>query len=545
MKLRFGILITPIFLAYALVIFRLYDLQVLQGNQLLARAGSDYLALKFLRANRGAVYFTDKDGNLLPAATNKNFPLVYAVPAVIDDSQEAANALATMVQKPVKDLQDSFANKKDLYEPLLHRADAELAKKISSLEIKGVYVDDEPGRFYPLGELASQLLGFVSPKSEGVGDVGSYGLEAFYENILKGRHGEIVGGKVSRPAPGKDLILTIDANIQIEAGRILNKLVKERGAKGGTIIVMDPKTGKILALENNPSFDPNDYGKFPLTNFLNPAIQQIYEPGSVFKVLTMAAGIDTKKITPDTTYYDTGSITLNGWTIENYDLKTNGPYGKATMTNVIEHSINTGAVFAQRKMGREIFADYLKRFGFSEKTGVDLPSEIKGDLRRLSPKERDVVFATASYGQGIAATPLEVINAIAAIANGGVLMRPYLNSELKPQEIRRVINSDTAKQITSMMISAVDKAKVAQIKGYSVAGKTGTAFVPDFKRGGYTENVINSYVGFAPTNNPRFIVLIKLNEPEGAPVAALTVVPAFRDLAQFILNYYNVEPDRL
>lgn len=259
----------------------------------------------------------------------------------------------------------------------------------------------------------------------------------------------------------------------------------------------------------------------------------------------MAAGIDAGKITPETTYNDRGSVTLDGWTIKNYDLDKYGPYGKVTMTRVLERSINTGAVFAQREIGRELFTDYLHKFGFGEKTGIDLPAELGGDLRQLNPNARDIAFATASYGQGVAVTPLGLINAVSAIANGGVLMRPYLNAVLEPLVIRRVISEKAAREAAAMMVSAVDKAEVAVIKGYTLAGKTGTAFVPDFTHGGYTEKVINTYVGFGPTENPRFTALIKLNDPEGAPLAGLTVVPAFRDLAQFILNYYGVEPDRL
>lgn len=543
--LRFLFLIGASIFAYGTLLFNLYDLQVVKGDNYLVRAGSDVVALRYLRANRGAIYFTDKEGNFLPAVLNKNFPLVYAVPSAIEDASEAANVLAPILGRDVEELERIFSKKDDLYEPLLRKADRELAGKISSLAIKGIYADAEPGRFYPLGPLASQILGFVGPNSGDAGDAGKYGLELFYEELLRGKHGEISDGRIIRPTPGNDLVLTIDPNIQIEAEKILENLVEKYDADGGNVIVMEPKTGKILAMGSRPNFDPNNYGKSPLSSFLNPTIQQIYEPGSVFKVMTMATGIDSGKITPDTVYYDTGRLTLNGRTIENADLKKHGPYGRATMTNVIEHSINTGAVFAQKQIGRELFTEYVNRFGFGEMAGVDLPGELAGDTRRLSPKERDIAFATASYGQGIAVTPLEMINAFAAIANGGVLMRPYLNAELEPEVIRRVIAPDAAWQVTEMIISAVDKAGVASIKGYKVAGKTGTAFIPDFKHGGYTENVINTYVGFAPASRPRFVALIKLNNPAGAPYAALTVVPAFRDLAQFILNYYGVEPDRL
>ncbi|MEK9180055.1 MAG: penicillin-binding protein 2 [Patescibacteria group bacterium] len=555
MVFRLAFIALFIIAGYTRVLFQLYDLQLVEGNQFLVRAGSEYLALRFLRANRGAIYFTDKDGNLLPAVLNKEFPLVYAVPSAIDDAEETANLLAPILERPVAELIAAFSNKEDKYEPLVRKAEPELADEISALRIKGIYVEGEPGRFYPLDSHAAHALGFVSPKSDDIGDIGQYGLESFYEELLRGYHGEIIDGEIVRPTAGKDLVLTIDPNIEIEAEKILGNLVHDWKASGGSIIVMDPNTGKILAMASAPNFDPNNYSKFPVGNFLNPVTQEIYEPGSVFKVITMAIGIDTGKITPDTTYYDSGSVTLNGWTIKNYDLDKHGPYGRVTMTNVIEHSINTGAVFAEREIGRDLFTEYLHNFGFSAKTGIDLPSELPGDLGRLNPKERDVVFATASYGQGVAVTPIGLINAMAAIANGGVLVKPYLNAAIEPEIVQRIVSVGTAQKTSQMMVSAVDNAGVAKIKGYAIAGKTGTAFVPDFQYGGYTEKVINTYVGFGPACtevaagkpvcDPKFITLIKLDEPEGAPVAALTVVPAFRDLAQFILNYYDVPPDRL
>lgn len=545
MVFRFAALILLPLLAYVFLLFNLYELQLVNGGPYRARAGSEVAALRFLKANRGSIYFTDRGSNLLPAVLNKDFPLIYAAPEAVEDPSEAANILAPILDRSVENLEVIFSKDGDVYELLARRADQELVKEIRDLNLQGIYIDAEPGRYYPLGSLASHLLGFVGPSGDSMGDAGRYGLEAFYEEKLAGEHGKVFDSKVVKPSPGEDLVLTIDPNIQIEAERILSNLVKNYSALGGSVIVLDPQTGRVLALGSLPNFDPNSYGAYPISNFLNPVTQQIYEPGSVFKVLTMAAGIDSGSITPETTYYDKGTLTLNGRTISNYDLKKNGPYGRVSMATVLEHSINTGAVFAQRQIGRELFAEYLHNFGLAERTGVDLPGEIRGDLRRLSPKERDIAFATAAYGQGVAVTPIELITAISVIANGGKLMRPYLDSSLEPVVIRRVISADTARQVTEMMVSAVDKARVAKIKGYTIAGKTGTANVPDFKYGGYTDNVINTYIGFGPASDPRFVALVKMNEPKGAPLAGLSVVPAFRDLAQFILNYYGVSPDRL
>ncbi|RJQ28586.1 penicillin-binding protein 2 [Candidatus Parcubacteria bacterium] len=531
--------------AYAFLLFRLYDVQLVKGSDYLAQAESRFVSPDFLKAARGTIYLTDKDGNKLPASTNKHFPLIYAVPKVIEDPTEAAHRIGPIVGQSAEELEKKFLKNGDEYELILRKADSKLARTVSDLGIKGIYVHTVPERFYPHGPLASHLLGFVAPDESDEGEEGRYGVEEFFNDILSGNKGKVENRKIVAPSAGSDVILTVDPNVQIEAARVLANLVKKYKANGGTVIIGDPKTGKILALTSVPDFDPNQYNKAPLSSFINPVTQQIYEPGSVFKVITMAAGIDSGSITPETTYVDTGTLTMNGRTIQNHDFRTHGPYGRVTMTNVIEHSLNTGAVFAERQMGRDIFKSYLEKFGLGEKTGVTLPGELKGDIRRLNPKERDIIFATASYGQGVAVTPIGLITAVGAIANGGKLMSPYLDASLEPVLLREVIREDTARKVTAMMVSAVDKADVARIEGYSLAGKTGTAFVPDFVRGGYTENVINTYVGFGPASDPRFIVLVRLNEPESAPFASLTVVPAFRELAQFMLNYYEIPPDRL
>ena len=536
MAYRFAIIFSILFIAYGVLGFHLYEIQLVKGGYYYAKAQSQSLAAASTNASRGAIYFTDKDGNTLPAAVNQEFPTIYAVPSAIKNVQEAAATFAPVLDMPQSTLLKTFNKPKDSYELLTKKADASVAQKVTDINMPGVYADFEPERFYPLSTVASQILGFVGPNSSNAGESGHYGLEKFYDDLLSG----------SSTDPGDDLTLTIDPNIQIEAEKVLDNLVKANNATGGSVIVEDPETGKILAMGNDPSFDPNDYGSYPLADLTNVAVQSVYEPGSIFKVITMAAGIDAGKITPNTTYTDTGSVTVNGARITNYDLTTHGPYGPGTtMTNVIEHSINTGAVFAESKIGNDIFTNYLKEFGFNQKTGVDLPGEVAGNMNALTPKARQVAFATASYGQGVAVTTLELINAISAIANGGVLMRPYVNAALSPQPIRRVISESTAAQVAKMMVSAVDKAGVASIEGYSLAGKTGSAFIPDLVHGGYTDKLIDSYVGFGPTSNPRFVALIRLNTLPSSALAAESVVPAFRELSQYIVNYYNIPPDRL
>lgn len=540
MAFRFSILIIIPILGYSFLIFRLYDLQITKGDYYFAKAESRY----FLETKRGNIYFIDKNNNRLAVALNKDFPVLYAVPKEIDDPPEVSRKLALILNESAERIEEKISNKNQLYKLLLKKVNPEIENKIKEFNLKGIYIGKALGRFYPQDSVASHLLGFVGPSDTDLKESGHYGIEKFYDKVLT-RSEEQKEEKLGEPGIGEDVILTIDANIQVEAERILNKLVANYQAKGGSVIVQDPKTGKILAMASLPNFNPNSYGSFPVANFLNPVVEQIYEPGSIFKVITMAAGIDSQKITPETTYIDKGMVRINGRVIKNWDYNEKGPYGLISMKKVIERSINTGAIFVQQQMGKEIFRKYIEKFGFGEKTGIDLPGEVRGDIKALNLKSPDVVFATASFGQGVAVTPISLINAISAIANGGNLMRPYLNSSLEPKIVRRVISKETAEKVTKMMVSAVDEAEVAKINGYTIAGKTGTAFIPDFKNGGYTDKVINTYVGFGPASDPKFVILIKLNEAKGSPLAAQTVVPAFRELAQFILNYYNIPPDRI
>ncbi len=528
MGIRFTLLTGFIVLAYGFLLFHLYHVQLTNGKMYLAQAESQYTGSAIAQADRGAIYFTDKNGNTLPDSINKAFPLIYAVPTAILSPADAAAKLSLILNQPVQDLFKILSNKKSNYAALVKKSDDETAQKVDDLNIKGVYVTEVPQRFYPFNTLAAQVTGFVSPNDSQNGWSGRYGVEKYYNSTLAGQ--------------STDINLTIDPNIQLQAEQILDNLITKYSATGGSVIVEEPATGKILAMGSYPNFDLNNYSQAPIGDFLNPAVEKIYEPGSIFKVLTMAAGIDAGKITPQTTYYDTGKIVVSGHTINDWDLKA---HGLVTMTNVIELSLNTGAAYAEHLTGDAIFRNYFVKFGIPDKTGVDLPGELSGSLAGLKPHAPAINYAAASFGQGVSVTPLGALQALATIANGGKLMRPYVNATLSPQEIRQVISPNTASQVTQMMVSAIDRAQVAHIDGYSLAGKTGTAQVPDLKHGGYTDNVVNTYVGFGPTSNPKFIVFIKIDEPAGAPHAAETVVPAFRDLAQFIINYYNIPPDRI
>ena len=543
MGFRITLLITLFAFLYGVLGFRMFDLQLRQGEALSAQAASLHELAGMLTPRRGSIYFTDKDGGRIPVVINKDYPSIYAIPKEVTEPSRAAGLLAGMTGKSEGELTKILSKEDDPYEPLVKKATAEQAALIKRYDLAGIYVGDEPARFYPLGRVASHLTGFTSIIDDAYGiGAGRYGAEAKYNDELAGKPGKTRGDRLIKPKNGEDVYLTIDRNIQVQAERTIDNLIKQYGAQGGQVIVMEPKTGKVLAMLSKPDFDPNSYGQYEVSSFLNPSVQSVYEPGSIFKVITMSAGIDSGKITPNTTFNDPGSLTLNGKTIKNWDLKA---YGTVTMTNVIEKSINTGAAFAVRAMGHDTFYDYLVKFGLKEPTEIDLPGEISGSLKPLEHDKRDINFATAGYGQGVSVTPIRLITAVAAIANGGVLMRPYTNAESQPKVVRRVMSEETSRQVREMMVSAVNKAEIAKIQGYNVAGKTGTAFVPNFSTGGYTEQVINTYIGFAPAYDPQFIILIRLDKPAGAPLAGLTVVPTFRNLAEFVINYYGIPPDNI
>jgi cell division protein FtsI/penicillin-binding protein 2 len=547
MKWRIGTLIIFFGALYFSLIFQLYNLQFNKNAFYEAKAESQQVASGILQPNRGTVYLTDKNGNRVPAILNKEFNLIYAVPKEVVDPGVAALNISKALGLPLPETQKKLNKTNDLYEVMKFKATQEEVDAIKNLNIRGIYIKKQVGRYYPLGTLASHVLGYVSPANEEekkeseYSEKGRYGIEKQFNDALTGSMGKIKGDRIVYPTDGRDITLTIDRNIQAQGEEIIKSLVEKWGAESGTVMVQEPKTGKILAMGNYPTFDPNNYQDAEMKNFINQAVQSVFEPGSVMKPITMSAGLDTGKITPDTAYNDTGSVTLNRYTIHNWDLKA---YGRTTMTNVIEHSLNVGTVFAQRTMGKDIFKDYFfNRYSFGEPTGISLPGERDGNLAAMK-EGKDVNFATAAYGQGIAITPLKMMAAIGAIANHGVMMKPLITEDEQPQEIKRVISEDTARKVTEMMVSAVYVNKLAEIKNYQIAGKTGTAYVPRFGGKGYGEDVINSYEGYVPAYDPKFVVFIKLERPKGSPLAGQTVVPAFRDLTQFILNYYNIAPDR-
>jgi len=528
-----------IFISLGLLIWgRFFYLSVIRYEYYLAKAKILSVANN-TTAPRGSIFLTDKDAIPFAAASNKEFPLVYAVPAKIKEPKVLAEKLTVILELDKETLIQKLSKTGDPYEILKKRVSEEVVKAVEDQNEIGIGIDDETLRYYPEGLYLSHTIGFLGFNKNG--QTGQYGLEEYYDKELSGF------------VSSADLILTIDSAIQSQAGILLLKTIEDWQADSGSIIVMDPKDGSILAMASFPDFDANNY--FSIKNhdfFINPVTLKRYEPGSVFKPITMAIGIETGAVTPETEYYNTGTVKVGDKIISN--SIPDKILGWQTMIKVLEQSLNTGAVFVEQKIPKDVFLKFLKDFGIDSKTGIDV-LEIGGDLSVLENK-RDINFATASFGQGVALTPIELIRALSAIANGGKLIRPRLvkkivyhngenygaNDELPKQ----IISPETSAKLINMMTKVVESGsgRRAGVSGYTVAGKTGTAQVPDLNKGGYLDQYIHTFVGFAPAYDPKFIALIKLDNPKGVRFAESTVVPVFKELAEFIFSYLQIPPDK-
>jgi len=557
---------TLVFVFFAIVVvlfFRFYGLQFVQYDQYRALADGQHSFFQNLIPKRGEIYMKDKSG-IYPAAVNRETKLAYAVPKEIENPSDAAFAVAPILQMDASELKDKFSKENDSYEPLKHRLSDEEIAGINNLKLKGIHLSDESFRYYPSGELASNLIGFVGWKGNELG--GRYGLESYFDEDLKGTEGSLfhqrdasgswvgVGQKeITQAKDGDTLFLTVDHIVQYQTEKILKNAIEKYGADGGNITVMDPETGKILAMATYPTFDPNNYSQVEdIGAFRNAPVNDSYEPGSVFKAFTIAAGLDSGLIAPDSTYTDTGSVQEAGYTIHNSDMKANGVQ---TMTNVLEKSLNTGVIYVEKLLGNKNFADYVNRFGFGEQTGIDSIGESRGNINNLKNLKSNIQFFTASFGQGITVTPIQLAAAYSALANGGTLMKPQLveniihgngqTEEIKPQEVRRVLSQKAAAQSAQILRSVVTNGhgKRANVPGFLVAGKTGTAQVVDAQTKGYAEGKsVGSFAGFAPVNNPRFTIVVSLADPKNVEWAESSAAPAFGELMKFLLEYYNVEP---
>lgn len=527
----------------AAIIGQLFYLQVINHKLYMAQALGQQTALGEMQGERGEVFLKNNGKSL---AVNDDKYLLSAVPKDIVDKQETASTIAEIVGMKTSQV-FSLIDNDSSYTTIKNKLSDEEVAAIKKIKIKGINLERSAGRYYPQKNLASQIIGFV-----GGDGLGQYGIEGYYENLVKGKKSYetiLDGGSLNGP----DLYLTIDYSIQYKAESLLKKAKENFDIDSGQIIVMRPDTGEIVAMADYPGFDPNNYSKEKdLDIFQNGAVQKLFECGSVLKPITMAAALNEKTLAPDTTYVDEGFVKIGNNTIYNFD-KTK-KYGVQTMTNVLENSLNTGAVFAEKTLDAKTYLQYLENFGLFERTGVDLQGEVYSNNDNLK-KGREVNLATASFGQGIVMTPIQLLRAFSAIANNGKMVRPYVVEKIindqeettvtEPKIVREVISKETADTLTNMLISAVKNgfANKAGVNGYYVAGKTGTAQVANEDRPGYDlQKSVHSFIGFAPALKPQFIALVKLDNPKTGS-SGVTAAPIFSELAQYTLNYWQVPPD--
>lgn len=552
-------------LAFVIIGIRLFLLQIVNGKSARLLAEDQHSIFTKLLATRGEIKITDKfsQGPII-VATNIKKPLVYAVPESIVNPKETAIKLSGILKMDEKEILTKFEDLKRKYVPIKKQLTDAQQQAIKDLKLSGINFDYEDIRVYPENSLLSQTLGFVGYRDQS--KEGLYGVEKYFEKDLAGKNGQIfqeTGAKgawvfgaareLTPPVDGTNIILTIDKSIQFKAETVLKEAVKKHGADAGSVIVADPKTGQILAMAGYPDFNPNEYNKEENPKvYLNQTVTGVYEPGSVFKPLTMAFAINENKITPSTTYVDAGKVEIDGYEIKNSDLKA---HGKQTMTEVLEKSLNTGLIFVKEQIGNQKFYEYVQKFGFGKPTNIEI-SEQKGNLDNLKANIK-VNFHTASFGQGISVTPIQLIQAYTAITNGGKMLKPTLvkakiwqdgkTEIINPKVVGEVISEKTANTVSAMMVNVVENGhgKRAGVKGYYIAGKTGTAQVSRKDGKGYEPDLtIGSFVGFGPVEDPKFLMLVRIDHPRDVKFAESTAAPAFGEIAEFILHYFNIPPTR-
>lgn len=553
-----------------LVGIRLFVKAVVAHGETLNRAEQQYLVKQTIEPERGTIYVTDYESALAkgkadqsswsPLAANRLSYSLSVVPRNIKDPRQAAEALSSWAEIAVEELYDKINNKKLYLPPLKKGLSEEQKDQLTELDLPGMLLIEEENRYYPEGPLGSHIVGFVNAEK-----VGNYGVEQAYDEDLRGSGGEVlaerdVRGRLlsaesQKPVrDGSDLVLSIDRNVQWYVEKSLTGAINTFQADSGTVVVLDMDTGGIIAMASYPNFNPNEYSQVPQdeqSRFLNPAISAVWEPGSIFKTVVMAAALDHDTVEPETEGVFSNYVTVAGYDIHTAEDKA---FGKETMTQVLENSDNVAMVWLAEQMGNEKMAETLVNFGFGEKLGVDLPGEVGGYL--LAPRSwKDIYRATMSFGQGISTTPLQVATAMATLGNGGKLIQPHIVekiissdgtvTEVVPNVIReRVISAETSAQITAMMVSVVERGhgKRAKVPGYAIAGKTGTAQVPNPEGGYYEDRHIGGFAGFFPADKPRFAMVVKLDQPKTVKFAESSAAPTFGEIAKFMLNYYRIQP---
>ncbi len=569
-KIRVRIIFILIIIATAFIVASLYLTQIVKGETYRDRAGEQYTRQSSNNFNRGSIYFTSKDDTRVAAASLGSGYLLFINPTAIINPTNAYEALSQYITIDKNEFIRKASKPNDQYEEIQRQISEVNSKLIKNLGIAGVSVKKENWRSYPGGMMASHELGIIGENSNSSQVVGKYGLERTYESVLTRSSSssdvnifaqlfagikESVFG--SDDALEGDIVTTIEPIIQ----KYLEKIVNETSATWhpneiGAVII-NPSTGEIIAMTSLPAFDPNNTALISDVKVLsNPLVENSYEMGSILKPLTMAAGFDSKAINSNTTYNDTGTITLNGKTIGNYDKKARGI---TNMQEILSQSLNMGSAWVALKVGKVEFGKYFNDFGIGTKTGIDQPNEASGIVGNLK-SGRDVEIATAAYGQGIALTPIAMVRALNVLPSGGYLITPHLvkgidytDGTTKIIDIVKsepVLKKETVDEITRMLVKVVDsKMSVAHpnllMERYSIAAKTGTAQIPDHSSGGYyTDRYLHSFFGYFPAYKPRFLVFLYQVHPKGAEYASETLTEPFGAIAKYLINYYNIAPDR-
>ena len=561
---RIRLISIGIFIFAVLLLVRLYILQIVENDFYINKANRQYSSTSKNIFSRGTIFFQNKDNSLVSAATLKSGFIIAVNPEVLKDPESVYIKINELL--PID--HDTFISKatktKDPYEEIAVHVDLDIGQKIGDLKIQGLQVFKDRWRFYPGGNTASHIIGIMGFKGDEY--AGRYGLERYYDAELLRKDGAFVNffaqmfsdikTATEEDSPSEaDIVTTIEPTVQSYLQEIISLTTKkwDSDATGG--IIMNPSTGEIYAMEVYPTFDLNNpQSEKKVSIFSNPLVENVYEMGSIIKPLTLSAGMDVGVITAASTYYDAGFIVLNNKKISNFDGKERGV---VSMQDVLSQSLNVGAAHVQKLLGNKRFTEYMYSFGLNEKTGIDLPNEGRNLVDNLK-SPRDIEHATASFGQGIALTPVSTIRALSTIANGGVLINPHIVKQINykigvsenksTETYRRVIKRETSEEITRMLVHSVDKVLLGgtlQIPNYSVAAKTGTAQMAKEGGGGYYEDqFLHSFIGYFPAYNPKFIIFLYTINPKGIRYGSETLSKPFMDTVKFLINYYEVPPDR-
>lgn len=547
-----------------LVVWKLFDLQMVHGEHFREIADDQYVTPVTSVFERGVIFMTTKDGERISSATQKTGYKVAIVPKKLVDPEALYAEINAIVPLDYDEFMARATKADDVYEEILYRLDKDTADKLKGAVGDKVQIFKEKWRYYPGGGLAAHTIGFMGYQGDEY--AGRYGLERQYEGVLSRDSDDLyvnffaeVFSDIQTLVTGSDfegdVITTLEPTVQLEVEKTLEHVSATWDAQGASAVVMNPKNGEIYAMATIPGFDINNFREYNLSDFKNPIVENVYEPGSIFKPIVMAIALETGAVTADTTYYDTGSVVVGKHTIYNFDKKGRGT---VTMQDVINQSLNTGMVFAMDKVDKDTVRDYFNKFGFGERTNIDLPGEVAGLVSNLK-SNRDIEFANISFGQGIAISPIAMARAAAVLANGGLKVTPHVVKEIsynngiakevkyEVTEADRVLKKETSEEISRMLTQIIDttfREGREKMEHYSVAVKTGTAQVPHPEGGYYDDRNLHSFVGYFPAFDPRFLVVFYLHHPRGVRYASETLFDPFLELSKFLISYYDVPPDR-